>query len=170
MDSLQLDRGILLEDTETLLPWGAPLRKLRRLGKPRVGRLTDRVRLFWNDHVLFGGLRCQVEATFWRNQPDSSKTSNKDGCIDFVFLNFPNSISLNPRLQHADLKAQLTRALGLPTFDGNDDYPFSDLPFTEWNLDTALVELAVVERFGKYCIGEVWHKPLPYWRVPKNKS
>ena len=170
MNSLQLERGILLEDIAILLPWGASPRSLRRLGKQQVGRLTDRVRLFWTGHILLGGLKCQVEATFWKNQPASSKISNMNDCLELVFLNFPASISINPRVQHTDLKAQLTRVLGWPTFDGNGEYPDSDLPSTEWNLEAALIVLNVVERFGEYCVGEIWHKPLPTWRVARTNQ
>jgi hypothetical protein len=57
--------------------------------------------------------------------------------------------------------------LGKPSYDGKGEPPFDNLPFTEWDLTDVLVVLMVFERFGEYCIGEVWHKPLPDWRKPK---
>ncbi len=49
------------------------------------------------------------------------------------------------------------------TLDGTGEAPFSNLPCTEWDLEAAFVVLKVFERFGEYCVGEIWYKPLPAW-------
>jgi hypothetical protein len=164
MELFQLDRGILLEDIGILLPWNTPGRKLRKLGRPLVSRSKDRVTLCWNDHLVFGGLRCQVQANFRRAFLTWPGMPVTDSSLAIVYLNFANSININPRSQFDDLKKQLIKTLGMPSFEGNLDPPFN-LPSAQWDSDMALIELYVNERFGEYCVGQVWRKPLPpVWR------
>ena len=160
MELFQLDHGILLEDIGILLPWGAPGRKLRKSGRPLVLRQEDRMTLCWNDHLVFGGLRCQVQADFRRALLILPGMLVADSLLAMVYLNFPNSITINPREQFGDLKKQLIKTLGMPSFEGELDPPFN-LPSAQWDFDGTLIELYVNERFGEYCVGQVWHKPLP---------
>ena len=161
MDLFQLDRGILLEDIRILLPWDTPEKKLRKLGKPLISKLNkDRVTLCWNDHLVFGGLKCQVQADFQKASLFSPRPPVIDSFLTMVYLNFPNSINIHPRSQFNDLKKQLIKTFGRPSFEGNLDPPF-DLPSAQWDFDSALIELYVNERFGEYCVGQVWRKPLP---------
>ena len=165
-----LSKGIFLEDINTLLPWNTPIDELRNIANPVVEESSDRIRLFWNDHVIFDGIRSQIQAVFYRNRGDISDHPNANDKLRIVSLSFYDIDELDPRELHERLKAEFTRAFGTPSFDGSGEVPFSDLPFTEWNLIDALVVLMVFERFGEYCVGEVWHKPLPAWRRAYPKS
>ena len=169
MEISYLASGLLLEDANVEIPWGASVEELRRIANPLVQEHSDRIALFWNDHSIFGGIRCQVTATFFKKNRKNLPLDypNTDGRLSLVSLNFSGHRNQNPREQHRSLKEHLIRVIGEPSFDGHGDAPFSDLPFTEWNLVDNLIVLFVFERFGEYCTGEVWRKPLPIWRQPK---
>jgi len=122
--------------------------------------------LYWNDHIILGGIKSQIEATFYIKA--GLPHYNANGRLNVVSLNFYNTDELDAREHHERLKTGFIHALGVPTFDGTGETPFSDLPFTEWDLPNVLVVLMVFERFGEYCTGEVWRKPLPGWRTAKS--
>lgn len=165
-----LDLGILVEDIDILLPWGASKDELRNIANPVLQESSDRLRLYWNDHIVFGGIRSQVEAVFYRNRADLLDHPNANDKLNIVSLNFYPDSNLKPREQHELLKKDFIKALGKPSFDDIGEAPFFGLPFTEWDLPDALVVLMVFERFGEYCLGEIWHKPLPDWRISESKK
>ncbi|NPA26491.1 MAG: hypothetical protein GXO36_02670 [Chloroflexi bacterium] len=160
-----LSLGIYLEDIGELLPWGTPLGELYNIANPIVQKGRDVIRLYWNNHSILGGIKSQIEASFYMNRPDLLDFPNAKGTLEMVSLNFYNSEQIHARQQHQQLKDKFIRALGKPSFDGMGEAPFSDLPYTEWDLDDVLVVLKVFERFGEYCVGKIWHKPLPAWRA-----
>jgi len=165
-----LNLGIFLEDVNTLLPWGASKDELRNISNPVLQESKDRIRLYWNEHKIFSGIKSQVEVAFYKNRTDLLDHPNANDNLNFVSLNFYNTNNLDSREQYKRLKTDFVRALGTPTFDSTEEAPFSDLPFTEWDLADVLVVLMVFERFGEYCIGEVWRKPLPARRKAKPYS
>lgn len=170
---LDLATGLLLEDLNIKIPWGASVEQLRHIANPHVHELSDRIVLAWNNHVIFSGLKCQVTATFLKERKTELLPyyhPNTDGRLSLLSLNFRPSPNQSPREQHRSIKEHLIRVLGYPSYDGHGDVPFSDLPFTEWDLADALIVLMVFERFGEYCKGEIWRKPLPAWRKPKHMS
>lgn len=166
MDPMVLDQGIFLEDIDTLIPWGASANNLRKIARPRVDVQRSSIRLNWMKHKILGGIQVGIEAMLSEDPMLRSKTVNDHG-LKLVSLGFYNPEMLDPRQEHQDLKARLSAQLGKPTYDGTGSEPDSGLPFTEWDLAEVLVVLMVFERFGEYCVGEIWRKPLPAWRVPR---
>ncbi len=156
-----LDQGIYLEDINTLIPWGASIDQLSKIANPVLQKSKDRIQLFWNDHIILGGIRTQIEATFYMDRTVLPHC-NENGRLNVVSLNFYNTDNLDPREHYKRLKTDFIRTLGVPTFEGTAS--FSYLPFAEWDLPKVLVVLMVFERFGEYCTGKVWRKPLPGWR------
>jgi hypothetical protein len=160
----RLAEGILLEDSDTLLPWDAPLGDLRKTGKPDVQRARGRTTLFWNDRRFLGGLAGGIEAGFnLKPAPDEGDEDPNDGkrlrLVDFYPDPAPKE---TPRRQFVRVQRRLTRSLGKPSRAGED--PVMRLPIAEWDLADVLVVWMVFERSGEYCVGEVWRKPLPRWR------
>ena len=153
-----LGLGIFLEDIDILIPWNTSINELRIIANPVFQEGKDRVRVFWNDHVVLGGIQSQVEAVFYKNSAKFPDHPNSGGQLNKVFLNFYNFEKIDSREQHKRLKAHMTNTLGLPSSDGKGETPFSDLPFTEWDLNEIFVVLKVFERFGEYCVGEVRRK------------
>jgi hypothetical protein len=164
MLSFQLSKGILLEDSGILLPWNAQLKHLRKTGTPNVQRERGRTTLYWNDRRFLGGLSGSIEAAFdLAPSSDESEADPNDGKrLRFVSFDLDSEPKETPRQQYLRIKRRLTRSLGKPSRAGED--PAWNLPLAEWNLARVLLVWMVFERFGEYCVGEVWRKPLPKWR------
>lgn len=165
-----LSLGIYLEDINILLPWGTPKDVLHNIANPVLQESEDRIRFYWKEHTIFGGITSHVEAAFYINRSDLLDHPNANGRLNIVSLNFSNTDKFDSREQHERLKIGFIHALGKPTFDGSGETTFSDLPFTEWDLTDVLVVLKVFEHFGEYCIGEIWRKPLPARRKARLRS
>ncbi|MBT3336676.1 MAG: hypothetical protein HN855_16570 [Anaerolineae bacterium] len=163
-----LNRGILLEGVDVLLPWDTPKDKLQNIGNPILQESSDRFQLYWNEHIVFGGIKTQVKAVFYKSIKNSADHPNANGKLHIVNLNFYPIEELKPREQYEHLKTDFIQILGTPSPERKIETKPFDQPFTEWELPSALVVLMVFERFGEHCVGEIWHKPLPAWRKPKS--
>ncbi len=62
MLSFQLESGIYLENTRTLVPWATEIGSLPRFGSPVVTRKSNGVWTEWRGCRCLGGLVCKVEA------------------------------------------------------------------------------------------------------------
>lgn len=60
----QLDKGILLEDKKTFLPWGQPLDKLAFENNAEVLKLADRLIINWGIHTILGGLELNLTESY----------------------------------------------------------------------------------------------------------
>lgn len=165
-----LSCGIFLEDVNTLLPWDAPKDELCNIANPIREESNDRFRLYWNEHILFGGIKTQVEAIFYKENKNVPNHPNAKGRLHIVELNFYNTEKLNPREQYERLKTGFIQAIDMPSFERKAETGPFEQPFAEWDLQDVLVVLMVFEHFGEYCVGEIWHKPLPAYRKPKSSS
>lgn len=163
-----LSRGIFLEDVNTLLPWDTPKDGLSNIANPIQEESSDRFRLYWNEHILFGGIKAQIEAVFYKENKNAPDHPNASGRLHVVDLNFYNIEKLNPREQYEHLKAGVMQSIGVPSSERKAETGAFERPLAEWDLPDALVVLMVFERFGEYCVGEIWHKPLPAYRRPKS--
>jgi len=99
-----LSLGIYLEDIGELLPWGTPLGELYNIANPIVQKGRDVIRLYWNNHSILGGIKSQIEASFYMNRPDLLDFPNAKGTLEMVSLNFYNSEQIHARQQHQQLK------------------------------------------------------------------
>lgn len=154
-------RGIFLEDADTLLPWDFSREELGTIANPIQQESNDRFLLNWNGHVLFGGVKVQVEAVFYKENRQAHDHHNASGRLHGVNLNFPQMENLHPREQFERLKIDFIQALGAPSFEREGNSQSSDLPLAKWELPDALVVLMVFEHFFEYCVCEVRHKPRP---------
>jgi hypothetical protein len=67
-----LDKGLCLEDTGTLLAWHTPLAQLRDWGRPDVCAVSPGAPpvtvLFWRQRLCLRGLKCHVSVAFGAGQ------------------------------------------------------------------------------------------------------
>jgi hypothetical protein len=163
-----LRHGIFLEDIGTLLPWDTPKEDLCNIANPIQQESGDRFVLYWNGHILCGGIKTRVEAIFCKGNKNAHDDPNAHGKLHLVELNFSDIDDLDPRGQYERLKASFLQVIGAPSFELGVQNGSWERPLAEWDLPDALVVLMVFERLGEYCVGEVWHKPLPDYRKRKS--
>ena len=65
-----LDRGILLERGDLLIPWGTSIGELSRFRSPSVLEREDSIHFTWKDQLCLGGLPCHVGACRVFGRPD----------------------------------------------------------------------------------------------------
>jgi hypothetical protein len=165
----RLSDGIFFEDTGILLPWNASLKDLRKIGKPKIRKEADKTHLYWQEeHLWLDGLRAYFNTTFFDSKYaiGLARSEHINQNLSMGLINFSTSDGAkSPRLEFERVKAHLMRTLGQPTFFA-EDYKFG-LPLVEWHIQEILLVFMVFERFGEYCVGEVWHNP-PAWRLANN--
>jgi len=164
----RLSEGIFFEDTGILLPWKKSLKDLRKIGKPKIRKETDKVHLYWQEeHLWLDGLRSNFNTTFFDSNYaiDLAKNEHINQNLSMELINFSTSDGAkSPRQEFERVKTHMIGVFGQPTFY-SDDYKFG-LPLAEWHIQEILLAFMVFERFGEYCVGEVWHNP-PSWRINK---
>lgn len=62
---MNLDKGILLEDTGQLLEWGRSVEKLATLTKSNKEIRPDRTIYHWGTHQILNGLTLNLTSPFW---------------------------------------------------------------------------------------------------------
>ncbi len=159
----QLEDGIFLEDTGTLLPWNTQLDHLKKIGSPEVRIESDRAVLHWRKRRWLDGLECTISAKFYHDSETRSNTQTTAQGLRLVNYHVHSPSEENARESYVRIKDALVQRLGKPTAD-YEDYEHG-LPLAEWDFEQVLVVLMIFERFGEYLVGEVWRKPLPKWRV-----
>lgn len=164
----RLSEGIFFEDAGILLPWNASLKDLRKIGKPKIQKEADKVHLYWQEeHPWLDGLRAHFNTTLHDSKYaiGLAKSEHINQNLSMELINFSTSDGAKlPRQEFERVKAHITGVFGQPTFYA-EDYKYG-LPLAEWHVQEILIVFMVFERFGEYCIGEVWHNP-PAWRIAK---
>ena len=62
---LNLNKGILFEDSGVLLEWGKPIRKLIKKNNGRTENKEDRTIYHWGSHKILNGLDLDLTNHFW---------------------------------------------------------------------------------------------------------
>ena len=62
---MNLDKGILLEDTNQLLEWGQPIQKLAVLVNTITEVKPDRTNYIWGTHPILDGLELELTSFYW---------------------------------------------------------------------------------------------------------
>lgn len=151
--------GVWLEDSSELLPWDASIEQLKRIGNPNAyGRTLVR----WSGRKCFDGLSCSLEASF-DSIPDKysvNTTKLRHVTISFDSLEHESQFQLYERV----LK-KLILLFGNPKDFTHESWNQMKLPFVEWDMDDVLLVHMVFERFGPIAVTELWHQPIPDWRI-----
>ena len=158
----RLDSGLFLEDEKVLLPWSSSLEELKSLSSPTiVSHSKTVIELFWYDRKFLNSLIGTVSAKFDLSVDHELQLNSIEG-LKGIDLSLQQK-SFDPRAEYQRIHTRLTNLFGEPSED-HEDYQFG-LPLAEWDLEEVLVVHMVFERFGEYCVTEIWRKPLPAWRV-----
>jgi len=165
----RLSEGVLLEDVGLLIPWNSTLKDLKKLASPKTRKESDKFHLHWNKtHHWLSGLECYFNTTFFDSKYSvklaNDAQTNQNLSLDFMNFSTPDS-GKTPRTEFERVKEHISRVLGRPTAN-YENYKFG-LPLVEWHIQEILIVFMVFERFGEYCLGEIWHNP-PDWRLANN--
>ena len=131
----RLEEGIYFEDSQLLLPWGAPLEFLELVDNPLV--TSDQLR--WPAKQCFGGHRLPVEVL--RNQ-----YFNTQGILEVVFF---ERNSADPWGVFTTYSALFSQALGPPSQVQDDGY---GRPIHTWLFGKVAISVGVGERFDDFVI------------------
>ncbi len=165
----KLSEGIFLENTGVLIPWNASLMDLKKIGKPKIQKDADSLTLYWQkEHLWLGGLTTYFNTTFFDSKYalrlSNDKYTNHNLSLEFINFSTPDA-GKSPRTEFERVKEHITNRLGQATADYKDKN--LGLPLVEWHIQGILIVFMVFERFGEYCVGEVWHNP-PSWRIAEH--
>ena len=137
-------KGLYLEDSEVLIPWGVTASDASAIGSPRVVTTPPRYDLIWGPERILDGMSSTVHAVLHGGQK-------------------LRRLSLEPTWRHEtynlerhymETRDHLIRALGSPTHVDEDK--FASMPSYSWS-DPAGVHLRLwlFDRFGEQLMLEV---------------
>lgn len=143
---LSLDKGLLLEDLNELLPWNADMEALRRIGSPELVESGDKVRLCWKGRTFLSGLEGVICSQEWdrRNPRKRLRMITLRG-----FMGQSDPLE-SFRLHLAHLAPLLGHPFEVCPQPGRSCWPADEYPSCTWPLGQITVDLAVFDRFGSY--------------------
>ena len=164
-DSLfRLSDGIYIENKNILIPWNSKVEKLEKTDSPKKSQSEDRISLGWQkDYTWLGGLQSSFHTIFYFSSGAGKVNIISEGLRMMEF--YTKGGGTSPRTEYPKVKEYICDVLGKPTKEESPDYTHYKLPIVEWDLDDVFFVYMIFERFGEYCVGEVWHKPIPSWRL-----
>jgi hypothetical protein len=66
-----LNQGILFEDNNKFLKWGTPIKELSKHVEVKEKKFADRTVYNWGEHKILGGLKLELNTTYWNHRADS---------------------------------------------------------------------------------------------------
>lgn len=129
-----LENGLFLEKSKTLLPWGSPVEKLTSLASPEIFRHPSTTNISWNSENVFGGLPVKVDMQGAAGQN--------------VFYLQPTHSALSAEEEYEELLAALSNRLGKPHSTITD----AGYPWSRWTWGCIEVSLRIDQRFLKYVV------------------
>ncbi len=133
-----LQKGILLEDEKSLIPWKIPFNQINKYSKNRIDS-GDRTEWYLGKHIIFDGYESHLETMKWSNvfwTNSMSHVSEKigtdsEGNKNFLFL-----------------KHYLTKLLGKPSKIELEKFGSYDLGLIEWTNGKIKISLDGIEIFN----------------------
>lgn len=138
-----LQKGLLFEDTQVLIPWQMPYSEIDKYAEQRTNS-GDRTNWFLGEHKICDTFNCFVEVMKWSWIEDSrpfSKISDYLGDDD------------NGNKRFLELKEKFTNLLGEPTDTKLEKFGDNDLGSIIWKNGKVEIALTGIEQFAcKYRI------------------
>lgn len=100
-----LQKGILLEDTQTFIPWEMPFNQITQHSKKRRDT-GDRTEWYFGERIIFDGYKCHAEAMMWTWLPWTNPVTEISEKIGFDWQG---------EKKFHELRTYLTELLGDPT-------------------------------------------------------
>ena len=133
-----LQKGILFEDTQVLIPWLTPYSELDNYAEQRK-ESGDRINWFLGQHKILDGLNSYVGVMKWRYIKDNKPFSQTD-----EFLGFDNE----GNKKFLELKEKFTELLGEPTYIQLEKFGDFDLGDITWSNQKIGISLIGIEQFA----------------------
>jgi len=130
----RLSEGLVLEESENLLPWFRSLEEITRKGGKPHPEKGKRTQLYWEAETVFGGIKVSIQAM--------------ERGLGIFFLDLKNGQQFESAEHEYDAVLQMLKAkFGDPTEVGNDEYGY---PWARWRWGEICLSLALAERFMDY--------------------
>jgi hypothetical protein len=155
---ISLEKGVLLEDSQSLLCWGASRDTAWSIGNPSHHRQTDDpTRIKWEENIL-GGLPCGLLAYL----PDSATLDRVS-----IWLRLPeNTCPRDARYQYCRLFDHLFVRLGQPHIISAGLGNFY-APILTWKHQNCVLQLYTGEHHGDFTSLEITHGKAPRFQERK---
>jgi hypothetical protein len=139
-----LEKGLLLEDRDVLLPWGTQWRRLADIGSPSVNESRTEILFAWQYPRFLGGLCGSVQARLTHQRPLRDLELHVGAQAE------------TPQQTFERVSAHLRDSFDAPMrreTSKHDGYPTE-----EWHIPPITIWHLISERFGKYHILHVRHR------------
>ena len=133
-----LKKGILLEDTQILVPWSLPFNKMDTVKEQRRER-ADRTEWSLGKHVILSGYEASLEVMRWKNIPEERP-------IKRLTENLGTDDAGQQRFN--SLRNHLTDLLGKPTATQLHQFNGYDTGEISWEKDDIALTLVGIEHFN----------------------
>ena len=133
-----LQKGLLLEDTGTFVPWITPYAELDKYVEQRKDS-GDRTNWFLGHHIILDGINCNIGVMKWLHIKDKTPFSRVE-----EFLGFDNAGNQKFLL----LRDRLSDTLGAPSLIELEKFGNNDLGNIQWRNGKIEVSLVGIEQFA----------------------
>jgi hypothetical protein len=127
-----VEAGLMLERSSTLLPWGSTIEALSNLGSPEIYRHHKTTDISWTEEEVFGGLAVRVDI--------------QGAAGPNAFYLQRNTKAISAQAEYSELLAEMTTRLGPPHFTVVEE----GYPWSRWVWGNVAVSLRVAEHFTEY--------------------
>lgn len=132
-----LTQGVLLEDRDLLLPWGATREELKALDAHYKERETaDRWELVWPDCTVLNGVKIRLSAVFYTHSQE--KILDRLGCDHLNDGTYESA-----KHKYAELKNHISQCCGQPAQEGTER--------ATWEVPGAAINLYIWDHFDFFC-------------------
>lgn len=142
---IRLEKGLFLEESNSLLPWGISRDDAWQIGSPRSanpGGGSDRAWILWDD-VILGGLECSVTAYL----PDEKNELNE------VTVGYRGIGKQDPFYSYLLVFKHLVSGIGPPTEYDCPEFTYG--PVLKWRYDRCLISVYSFEKHGNVFVLEI---------------
>jgi hypothetical protein len=133
-----LQKGILLEDTLTFIPWLTQYKDIDKYAERRSER-GDRTVWYLGERKILNGLSSQIEVLKWLPQPE---TSTFDQFYDNLGYDSDGQIRFHNRIDF------FTELLGQPDKKEMEKFGSFDLGIVHWTRDKVRISAVGIEHFN----------------------
>jgi hypothetical protein len=133
-----LQKGILLEDTQTLIPWSTPFFNLHRYAE-KWHKSGDRTNWYLGKHDILDGYNCKIEVMKWFIVPSWKRFSE-------IKVWLGHDIEGNNTFNF--LKEKFTDLLGTPAEIKLEKFGELDLGVIKWTNKKIKITLVGIEQFA----------------------
>jgi len=144
MTPFTLERGLLIEDKQVVLPWGTSWSALSDVGSPFVTEARADFSFAWRYVRFLGGLYGDVHAKLTRKRPLRELE---------LHVRFQNETA---QMTFDRISLHLRSSIGMPT--RSETNKFDGYPTEEWSMPPVAIWHSITERFGEYHVMRIRHR------------